>query len=225
MVHGQTPSPLPPGMTQDQFDAMVDAIGKAVVVAKLKNEGVVPAPRSAAARLSLGSRAMWLPMNWRPFLIRPSISHERFRPLAPISSSIPGLLDESRQGGRGLTRFLLLLALVAGVSSAAETIVRKSLGHFRHRLAAGTVPERGVGVTDQPWAAGHAHGLGVLAAWLIVTGAHAVLFSGSTLEDRFAAEVLTDIIFWRLFVWYLQSLLQPTRRSRASATSVIAKRG
>src|SRR5580692_1165852 len=47
-VHGQTPSPLPPGMTQDQFDAMVDAIGKAVVV-KLKNEGVVPAPPSVAA--------------------------------------------------------------------------------------------------------------------------------------------------------------------------------
>jgi moderate conductance mechanosensitive channel len=47
-VHGQTPSSLPPGMTQDQFDALVDAIGKAVVV-KLKTEGVVPAPRSAAA--------------------------------------------------------------------------------------------------------------------------------------------------------------------------------
>ena len=42
-VHGQTPSTLPPGMTQDQFDAMVDAIGKALVV-RLKNEGALPAP-------------------------------------------------------------------------------------------------------------------------------------------------------------------------------------
>jgi len=47
-VHGQTPSALPPGMTQDQFDAMVDAIGKALVV-KLRNEGALPVPVSPAA--------------------------------------------------------------------------------------------------------------------------------------------------------------------------------
>ena len=35
-------------MTQDQFDAMVDAIGKAVVV-KLKNEGALPAAASTPA--------------------------------------------------------------------------------------------------------------------------------------------------------------------------------
>ena len=54
-VYGQTPSPLPPGMTQEQFDAMVDAISKAVVV-KLKNEGV-PADTGAGRRpVSGGAR-------------------------------------------------------------------------------------------------------------------------------------------------------------------------
>src|SRR5258705_13150894 len=49
-VCGQTPSTLPPGMTQAQFDAMVDAISKAVAE-KLKREGAVatPAPTTASA--------------------------------------------------------------------------------------------------------------------------------------------------------------------------------
>src|ERR1700730_7804556 len=53
-VDGQTPSPLPPGMTQDQFDAMVDAIGKALVV-KLKNEGVLSAPAPAPPQPAVAS--------------------------------------------------------------------------------------------------------------------------------------------------------------------------
>src|SRR4029077_10185969 len=52
-------------------------------------------------------------------------------------------------------------------------------------------------------------GLGVLAAWLIITGALAVLFAGNTVQDRYAAEVLTGIIFWRLFVLVFRILLQP----------------
>src|SRR5260370_27508718 len=47
-VYGQAPSALPPGMTQDQFDSMVDAMGKALVV-KLRSEGALPAPVPATA--------------------------------------------------------------------------------------------------------------------------------------------------------------------------------
>ena len=49
----------------------------------------------------------------------------------------------------------------------------------------------------------------MLALWLIITGALAVLFSGSTLQDRFAAEVLTGLFLWRLFVLVFRILLQP----------------
>ncbi len=78
-VYGQAPSALPPGMTQDQFDAMVDAIGKALVV-KLRSEGALPAP----AHISLPSlvfsmkaiRADEAPLDfcycWRSWLGFPS---------------------------------------------------------------------------------------------------------------------------------------------------------
>src|SRR5260370_9393409 len=52
-VYGQGTSALPPGMTQDQFDSMVDAIGKALVV-KLRSEGALPAPVPAAAPSQAG---------------------------------------------------------------------------------------------------------------------------------------------------------------------------
>src|SRR5271154_5247467 len=55
-VYGQTPSPLPPGMTQAQFDAMVDAISKAVVV-KLKSEGVLPTPAPVSVPAAAPSHA------------------------------------------------------------------------------------------------------------------------------------------------------------------------
>jgi small-conductance mechanosensitive channel len=206
-VHGQTPSPVPPGMTQDQFDAMVDAIAKAVVV-KLKNEGAHPAPGSAtapsqpvASNVVADELAAFLEKTERVLRAVPT--------LGTYLASIPGRLDEGRQGGRGPLRFLLLLALVAGVALAAEMILRKSLGHFRHRLAAGTVPERGLASLINLGLLALLDGLGVLAAWLIITGALAVLFAGNTVQDRFAAEVLTGIIFWRLFVLVFRILLQP----------------
>jgi small-conductance mechanosensitive channel len=206
-VHGQTPSPVPPGMTQDQFDAMVDAIAKAVVV-KLKNEGAHPAPGSAtapsqpvASNVVADELAAFLEKTERVLRAVPT--------LGTYLASIPGRLDEGRQGGRGPLRFLLLLALVAGVALAAEMILRKSLGHFRHRLAAGTVPERGLASLINLGLLAMLDGLGVLAAWLIITGALAVLFAGNTVQDRFAADVLTGIIFWRLSVLVFRILLQP----------------
>jgi moderate conductance mechanosensitive channel len=207
-VYGQTPSPLPPGMTQAQFDAMVDAIGKAVVV-KLKNEGVVPAPLSAAAPSQPGVASNVVADELAAFLEKAEHVLRAVPTLGTYLASIPRLLDESKQGGRGPTRFLLLLALVAGVSIAAEMVLRKSLSHFRHRLAAGTVPERGLASLINLGLLAMLDGLGVLAAWLMITGALAVLFAGSTVQDRFAAEVLTGIIFWRLFALVFRILLQP----------------
>jgi small-conductance mechanosensitive channel len=194
-------------MTQDQFDAMVDAIAKAVVV-KLKNEAAHPAPGSAtapsqpvASNVVADELAAFLEKTERVLRAVPT--------LGTYLASIPGRLDEGRQGGRGPLRFLLLLALVAGVALAAETILRKSLGHFRHRLAAGTVPERGLASLINLGLLAMLDGLGVLAAWLIITGALAVLFAGNTVQDRFAADVLTGIIFWRLSVLVFRILLQP----------------
>src|ERR1700722_6918370 len=179
-VEGQTPSPLPPGMTQDQFDAMVDAIGKALVV-RLKNEGALPAPAPAppqpGAASNVGAKKL------AAFFEKAEHVLQAVPPLGTYPAAIPRLLDNDKQGGRGPIGFLFVLVLVAGLSMAAERVLRKSLGHFRHRLPAGTVPERGLASLINLGLIALLDGLGVLAVWLIITGSQAVLFSGSTLQD------------------------------------------
>ena len=72
---------------------------------------------------------------------------------APILGSnlaaITSLLDESNRGGRGVPRFFLLLAVAAGVSLAAEPILRKSLSVFPSSARIGNGPRAGARVAGQ----------------------------------------------------------------------------
>ena len=207
-VYGQTPSPLPPGMTQDQFDAMVDAISKAVVV-KLKNEGALPTRAPAAAPSPAGVGSNVVADELATFLEKAEHVLQAVPTLGTYLAAIPRLIDESQQGGRGALRFLLALAVVAGVALAVEAVLRRSLRHFRHRLAAGVAPERGLASLLNLGLLAILDGLGVLAVWLIFTSALAVLFAGNTVQDKVAAVVLTGIFFWRLIVLLFRILLQP----------------
>ncbi|MGZ5902562.1 MAG: mechanosensitive ion channel family protein [Reyranella sp.] len=204
---GQTPSPpLPPGMTQAQFDAMVDAISKAVAD-KLKKEGTIatpgpaPAPPSPAGNVVADQLAAFVDKAEHVFQGAPVLGSN----LAAITS----LLDESGRGGRSVRQFFLLLADAAGVSLAAEPILRKTLSVFRRRLASGTAPERGLASLVNLGLLVMLDGLGVLAVWIIVTVALGVLFPGNTGQDRLAAAVLTGLFRWRLFVLGFRVLLQP----------------
>ena len=99
-VYGQTPSPLPPGMTQDQFDAMVDAISKSVVV-KLKSEGVPATPVPAAAPSQPGVASNVVADELAAFLEKTERVPRAVPTLGAYLASIPRLLDEGEHGGRG----------------------------------------------------------------------------------------------------------------------------
>jgi small-conductance mechanosensitive channel len=205
-VSGQTPPTLPPGMTQAQFDALVDAIGKAVAD-KLKNEGAIATPRPAPAPPPAAGNVV--ADQLAAFVDKAEHVLQGAPVLGANLAAITSLLDESNQGGRSVRRFFLLLAVAAGVSLAAEPILRKSLGVFRRRLASGTAPERGLASLVNLGLLVLLDGLGVLAVWIIVTGELGVLFPGYTGQDRLAAAVLTGLFRWRLFVLGFRVLLQP----------------
>ncbi len=203
---GQTPSSPPPGMTQAQFDAMVDAISKAVAD-KLKKEGAIatPPPEPAAPPPAGNVVADQL----AAFVDKAEHVFEGAPVLGSNLAAITSLLDESGRGGRSVRQFFLLLAVAAGVSLAAEPILRKTLSVFRRRLASGTAPERGLASLVNLGLLVMLDGLGVLAVWIIVTAALGVLFPGNTGQDRLAAAVLTGLFRWRLFVLGFRVLLQP----------------
>jgi moderate conductance mechanosensitive channel len=211
-VSGQAPPTPPPGMTQAQFDAMVEAIGKAVAD-RLRSEGAIatPAPASAPPRAPAPPPATGnvVADQLAAFVDKAEHVFQGAPVLGSNLAAINRLLDERSRGGRGVARFLLLLAVAAGVSLAAEPILRKSLGVFRRRLAAGTAPERGLASLVNLGLLVLIDGLGVLAVWIILTGEIAVLFPGTTGQDRLAAAVLTGLFRWRLFALGFRVLLQP----------------
>jgi len=235
-AHAQTAPAAPAapaGMTQEQFDALVDAISNSVTE-KLKAEGVgatpapsaAPAPAPAAppaakpAASSKGSKAppapkiVKMPPKEGPdafavFIERAGHVLAAVPALGARLASIPGLLDRSAEGGRGTGTFLLLLGAIAVVAVAAEAALRRVLALPRARLATRVAPEDGWQSMLHLAGLAALDGLGVGIVWLVCHGAAGAWFAGGTGQDRLAAAVLTAIWEWRLFVLLFRVVLQP----------------
>jgi len=214
MVRAQTPVAPPPGMTQEQFDSLVDAIGKSVVE-KLKAEGIpAPAPpksgkgapppkpeiRITTPRQGPGEFAIFLQRAAKVVLAFPVLGHEL--------DAIAGDLDQKSNGGLGFAAFVLVLGLIAAAAVVAEATLRRLLARVRARLAAGAGPEHGVRSLLNLGALVLLDGLGLLAVWLICNGARA-LFAGTTAQDRFAEALLLGIFDWRLYMLLFRFVLRP----------------
>jgi small-conductance mechanosensitive channel len=207
----QAPTTMPPGMTQAQFDAMVDAISKAVA-ARLKSEegGAPPAAAPPTAAVPPAETASALVTG--PVAAFVEKTEGIFRSTTAQGSNLAAiarLLDESGRGGRDIPRFLLLLAVAAGLSLGAEPLLRKMLDRLRRRRAARSAAGRGAASLANLGLLIVLDGLGVLAVWIVAVMAIGVLFSGDTGQDRFAATVLMGLFQWRLFVLGVRILLQP----------------
>ena len=151
----QTPVAPPAGMTQEQFNALVDAISKSVVE-KLKVEGVpAPAPEAAAKPKSgkgapapkpeikittpkqgPGEFAIFLQRAGKVAMAFPALGHQ--------FGVIVGDLDQRSNGGLGFPGFVLVLGLIAAAAVFAEATLRRLLAKVRARFAAGAGPEHGV---------------------------------------------------------------------------------
>ena len=225
-AHAQsTPAPPPAGMTQQQFDALVDAISNSVTE-KLKAEGATApaaAPAKPAAADSKGSKGkpppgpkiVKMPPKEGPNAF--TVFFERAGAVlgaTPVMfgqiASIPDRIDRAAaQGGRSLGGFLVLLCIIAAVAVAAEAMLRQVLALPRRRLAAKTAPEFGWQSLASLAAVAALDGLGVLVVWLVCHAAAGAWFAGGGPQDRLAVAVLTAIWEWRLFVLLFRIVLQP----------------
>ena len=221
--HAQAPAVPPPGMSQEQFDLMVDAISNSVAE-KLKAEGF-PAAAAPAAASKSGKGAAPAAAAPRPkpakaageeapdefalFIERAGRIAQAVPALGTHLGLIPGLLDQRSSGGRGTAGFLLLLGIVAIIAVAAEATLRRLLAHFRGRLAADAGPEKGLNSLLHLGLLALLDGLGVFAVWLISHGAIGAWFSGTTGQDKLAGAVLMGIFGWRLYVLLFRIVLQP----------------
>ena len=201
-VHAQAPASAPSGMTQQQFDSLVDAISKSVAE-KLRADGVATPTKPAKPA------ATESPDAFGAFFAHASGAARAIPTLGRQLATIPRLLDESERGGRGPIEFLLLLGLVAVAAVLAEEALRRGLGRLRAALAAGSMPEQGLRSIAHLVLLALLDGIGVFAVWLVCHAAVGLWFSGDTAQDKLAGAVLTGIFGWRLYVLLFRILLRP----------------
>ncbi|MCW5736388.1 MAG: mechanosensitive ion channel family protein [Enhydrobacter sp.] len=224
--------PAPPaGMSQEQFNSLVDAISNSVTE-RLKANGVeaapapVPAPHAApatapAASSSSKSKAKAPPPTivrtglpegpgaFAVFIERAGAIVRAVPELGAKLASIPGLLDLSAKDGRSASTFGLLLVLAIAAALTAEVILRTMMAQFRRRLAVNAGPENGLRSLMHLGLLALLDGLGVLAVWVICNAATGAWFPAPTGPDRLGAAILDGIFHWRLYVLLFLIVLRP----------------
>ena len=212
-AHAQTTVPAPPaGMTQQQFDALVERISNAVVD-RLKKEGVVaPTPvEPAKPEAAAGPEADALANDQATaFVARARLALTAYPALWHNLVRVPALLDKSPSGGRGLMAFLVTLALAIAAALGAEVLLRQALDGVRTRLAM-RLTTHVTGTTDL-WplvALACLDVLGVAAVWLVSYGLIGAWFPGTDEQARLASAVLVGVFYWRLYMLAFRIFLRP----------------
>ena len=112
LASAQTKMPTPPaGMTQQEFNALVDAISNAVVE-KLKKEGAVTLKPAEAGKSEIAGEPDVEDAasdQAAAFVARAELALTAFPELWRNLVRVPALLDKSVSGGRGLVAFLVTL--------------------------------------------------------------------------------------------------------------------
>jgi small-conductance mechanosensitive channel len=218
--YAQAPATPPPGMTQPQFDALVDAIAKSVAD-KLKAEGVpATTPASEPSSKAKSGKApppqahiirtppKQGPSDFAIFLQHFGKALAAFPAAGEQFATLVGDLHRRSEGGLGAGAFFVILGLIGAAAVVAERVLRAVLGRVRRHLATQTGAEYGLRSLASLGALLALDALGLLAVWLICNAAGA-WFSGGTPQDTFAEHVLAGIFAWRLYILLARVVLQP----------------
>ena len=187
------PATAPPaGMTQEQFDMLVDAISKSVVE-KIKAEGGPAAtPDPAKAKSNKGTPPAKAQVVHTPPKQGPGEVALLLQRVGKVVASYPVLgqqlaalgrgLDQRANGGWGAGAFAIIVALVAAIAVGAEWALRGLLRRARRHLASRAGPEHGISSLANLAALVALDAVGLLAVWLICNAAGA-WFSSGTVQD------------------------------------------
>jgi small-conductance mechanosensitive channel len=199
---------LPPNMTQEQYDALVNAITKSVIE-KLKTEGVPPAAASPTKHSPFDVTTQQAPDEIDIFLQRATKVIQSVPALGESFARVFETLDRGAESGHTRGTLLILLVIAAGGALAAETILRRLLHPLSSRLAAGAVPEKGLRSLYFVGLLALLDGLGVFALWFVTRAAAAFWFSAPTTQDWFALAILSGLLYWRLYALAFRIILRP----------------
>ncbi|AMJ62014.1 hypothetical protein AXW83_18425 [Bosea sp. PAMC 26642] len=201
----QTAAP-PAGISKEQFDALVDAIGQSVVE-KLKTAPPVPEKISPAEPTSIQTPD---PLEERvaQFVGSAAAALAAFPELGRRLADFPRLIVNAGDG-RGLAAFLVLLIMSVALALAMEKVVAALSAGLRVRLgqrAAYTpgpraiLPIIGILALDV---------IAVAAVWLASYGAIGIWFSRGVGQDKLAAAILAGVFAWRLYMLAFRFVLRP----------------
>lgn len=202
----QTPPAAPQPLPKEQFDALVEAVKKAVAD-EIRAQGTPSAPPAAAP--ASASPAADSPGMLGTF--RNRLRHViAATPQANAAlKRLPQALDESATGGRGTGNFLATLLAALVVALAVEATVRALLARTKSRLAPRAVPEKGMRSLAYLGLLALLDGLAVVGFGLTNEFALGALFPVTGMQHQFAQAAMSFLLIWRVNALVLRLIFRP----------------
>src|SRR5215471_1414609 len=201
-------SPAPPQpLPQEQFDALVEAVKKAVAD-ELKAQGAPP--KAAPAKPASASP----PDDDQPNLLG-ALGQQLSKVFAGMPllvnslAELPRVLDESPTGGSSTGRFFSILLVTLITALAVEATLRAVLTRLKVRLAANAAPEKGVRSLIYLGLLALLDALPVLGLWLAGQLILTSSFTVAALQQRLAFTALTALLIWRVYALILRLIVRP----------------
>jgi hypothetical protein len=122
-------------------------------------------------------------------------------------SRLPDRLDRTATGGRSLSNYLGLLALVAAAGLLAEFFVGRITATTRMSIA------QQFAADGRLWriaALALLDGVALLALWMVVHLALGTWFAEAGVQTQFASIVVNGLVTWRLYLLLSRLYLRPT---------------
>lgn len=206
-VAAQT-SPAPQPLPKEQFDALVEAVKKAVAE-EIKAQGTpakaapekaasagTPGPDDQPDRIGVFGQQLRQALAGTPQLI-------------DSLADLPHALDESATAGRSTGAFFSILLAVLAAALALELVLRAGLAHLKSRLAVNVPPEKGIGSLLYLGALAVLDGVPVLGLWFAGELALGAAFTVAAQQQRLAYAALTALVIWRLYALVLRLIVRP----------------